>query len=53
MRIGQCLLVKDGKEYGVRVDEGDTWTTDLTIAQYVEKGIQPPWRTLKPCPGMK
>jgi hypothetical protein len=52
MRRGMCLLVKEQSVYGVRVDAGGTWTSDMTIPEYEQKGIQPPWRTLAPCPGM-
>ncbi len=53
MRRGMCLLVSSsGMTYGVRVDEGNMQTTDLTIELYESKGIQPLWTTLGTCPGM-
>jgi hypothetical protein len=48
-----CLLVSEsGLTYGVRVDEGNMHTSDLDIDLYEQHGIQPPWESLEPCPGM-
>lgn len=53
MPHGMCLLVSEsGLTYGVRVDDGGTWTHDVTIEEYEQQGIQPPWEDLDTCPGM-
>ena len=51
MPKGICVMYKDGDPYAVNVDYGNDFENQIDIELYEQKGIQPPWKNLKPCPG--